>query len=72
MNTISSSQTEDILEAVACGVDVFETSYAYRAAEKGCAVVFPRGQRSNGSVDGVVELKCDDPCQFEMDLSEDR
>ena len=72
VNTLPSSQTEDILEAVDCGVDVFETSYAYRAAEKGCAVVFPRSQRSIGSVDGVAELKYDDACQFEMDLSEER
>ena len=60
---------EDILEAVSCGVDVFETSYAYKAAEKNCAVVFPRGQRSGEDNAG---LKFDDICQFEMDLSEER
>jgi queuine/archaeosine tRNA-ribosyltransferase len=60
--------TEDILEAVGCGVDVFDTSYAYKAAEKNCAVVFPRGQRPGED----VELKYDDAYQFEMDLSEER
>jgi hypothetical protein len=49
-------------------VDVFDTSYAYKAAEKNCAVVFPRGQRPGED----VELKYDDAYQFEMDLSEER
>lgn len=62
---------EEIFEAVSCGVDVFETSYAYKAAERGCAVVFPRG-RGSGGVKGQ-ELECDDGSrQFEIDLNDDK
>ncbi len=54
--------------AFECGVDVFESSYAYKAAEKGCAVVFPRGQSPEG-VKGQ-KLEYDDPYTFEIDLTE--
>ncbi len=60
-------QTGDIFEAVLCGVDVFETSYAFIAAEKGLAVVFPRGTLSDGA-----ELKYDESRLFEIDLTDER
>ena len=70
MFNFSFPKLEAILEGVECGVDVFETSYAYMAAEKGCAVVFSWGQRSGG--DRGAELEYDNSCQFEIDLKDTR
>lgn len=56
--------------AVECGVDVFETSYAYKATEKGCVVVFPMG-RQGSSGDAATE-HAQSSQLFEMDLNEER
>ena len=62
---------EEILMAVECGVDVFETSYAYKATEKGCAVVFPMGHSSGGGR-GSADTEHAQSQQFEMNLKEER
>lgn len=46
-------------------MDVFEASYAYVAAEKGSAVVFPIGQRSGGCENDLSEFKDKESCPFE-------
>ena len=55
-----------MFEALECGVDVFETSYAYVATERGCAVVFPR-THSTGHPKGVQYEKSR---PFELHLEE--
>lgn len=47
---------------------MFETSYAYRAAEKGCAIIFPMDKKSGGEeVEGVTY---EETRPLEIDLSD--
>ncbi len=69
---------EAIFSAVECGVDVFESSYTYVAAEKGLAVVFPRGETiaatsseiTTEETAGSVKLKYEASQPFEIDLND--
>lgn len=70
----------DIFTALENGVDVFDGSYAYSAAERGCAVVFPvvhdqKLQRLKHREDTDMSREICDVVEilpFEIDLSEER
>ena len=47
-------------------MDVFESSYAYSAAERGCVLVFPLTSPSGG-VEGE-KLQYEESIPFEIDL----
>lgn len=61
----------DIFEGLEAGVDIFESSYAYLAAETGHAVVFGSHHVSEGEkVDDKIGVQ--EPWPFEIDLREKR
>lgn len=64
-NVVGYIHTEGIFEGLEAGVDVFESSYAYLAAETGHAVVF-------GAHKWDDELHSQELWPFEIDLKEKR
>ena len=62
--------TEEIFEGLEAGVDVFESSYAYLAAETGRAVVFGACLRETEKWE--EDMHSQEPWPFEIDLSEKR
>lgn len=73
----------EIFSALEQGIDVFDSSPAYSATERGCAVVFPVESHAHGSSSshqasgrgGEEEGKRDsggEVLPFEIDLNEER
>ena len=56
------------MEAVEAGVDVFESSYAFLAAENGRAVVFGGSMETEDPATSDC-AECKDPWTFEIDLN---
>eukprot|EP00058_Branchiostoma_floridae_P008202 XP_002593690.1 hypothetical protein BRAFLDRAFT_107671 [Branchiostoma floridae] len=44
------SRPDEVLEAVECSVDFFDSSFPYQVTERGCALVFPFSKRSHSDV----------------------
>lgn len=72
-NFVSSFYVADIFAALECGIDVFESSYALTATEKGCALTYPNSMsRVVASDDDVTKrenlsAECDN---FEINLND--
>eukprot|EP00112_Aurelia_sp_Birch-Aquarium-sp1_P025686 Seg868.10 transcript_id=Seg868.10/GoldUCD/mRNA.D3Y31 product="Queuine tRNA-ribosyltransferase accessory subunit 2" protein_id=Seg868.10/GoldUCD/D3Y31 len=68
---------DQMVDAISCGIDIIDNSYAYDATERGCAIAFeyrhkrPRIHLEAKDEDSVKELE-DGRMSFEIDLKDKR
>ncbi|XP_019619109.1 PREDICTED: queuine tRNA-ribosyltransferase accessory subunit 2-like [Branchiostoma belcheri] len=60
----AASRPDEVLEAVECGVDLFDSSFPFQVTERGCALVFPFSKRAASDVsDETMIHSLDDSSQ---------